>query len=85
LVNYLQLHPTYFIKISGHTDAKGSDEYNLKLSAGRAKSIANYLELNGIDSYRIQFEGNGSKEPIANNNTDKGREQNRRVEFIIFE
>lgn len=85
LVKYLEEHPTYLIKITGHTDAKGSDEYNLKLSAGRAKAVGNYLEIHDIDGYRIQTEGKGSTEPIADNTSDKGREQNRRVEFIIFE
>lgn len=85
LLNYLLSHPGYSITITGHTDSKGSDEYNEKLSAGRAKAVGDYLSTNGIAADRIHTEGKGSKEPIADNTTDKGREQNRRVEFTIFE
>lgn len=85
LLNYLRTHPDYSIKISGHTDSKGTDEYNEKLSAGRAKAVGDYLASSGIERDRIRTEGKGSKEPIADNNSDKGREQNRRVEFTIFE
>lgn len=85
LLNYLVTHPGYSIKITGHTDSKGTDEYNEKLSAGRAKAVGDYLASSGIERNRIRSEGKGSREPIAENNTDKGREQNRRVEFTIFE
>ncbi len=85
LVEYLSQHPTYTILISGHTDAKGSQEYNAKLSSGRALSVGKYLTEQGIAPYRINTEGKGSSEPVADNATESGREQNRRVEFIIFE
>jgi OOP family OmpA-OmpF porin len=85
LVNYLKAHPDCTILISGHTDSMGSDAYNARLSAGRARSVGMYLTEQGILPYRIRTEGKGSSEPVADNSTESGREQNRRVEFIIFE
>lgn len=85
LAEYLAAHPEYSIAITGHTDSKGSDGYNQKLSAERALAVGNYLVSHGIDRKRISTNGKGSIEPIADNSTDSGRDQNRRVEFIIFE
>jgi OOP family OmpA-OmpF porin len=85
LFEYLLARPEYSIAISGHTDAKGSDGYNMRLSSERALAVGNYLIQRGIDRRRITTTGKGSTEPIADNATDEGREQNRRVEFIIFE
>jgi outer membrane protein OmpA-like peptidoglycan-associated protein len=85
LVNYLQAHAEYRIAITGHTDSKGSDAYNERLSAERALAVGNYLMQHGISQKRISTTGKGSIQPIADNSTDWGREQNRRVEFLIFE
>lgn len=71
------------INIYGYTDSKGSDEYNLKLSEQRAKSVVDYLVSKGLLLSRFKPIGVGEAEPIADNETDAGRAQNRRVEFAI--
>jgi len=85
LVQYLNEHAEYRIAITGHTDSMGSDSYNERLSSERALAVGNYLISRGIKSISISTGGKGSTEPIADNSTDWGREQNRRVEFLIFE
>jgi outer membrane protein OmpA-like peptidoglycan-associated protein len=72
------------ILIEGHTDITGSREHNMGLSERRAKSVANYLETLGVASKRITEEGYGPDQPLGDNNTDYGRQQNRRVEVAIF-
>ena len=72
------------ILIEGHTDITGTREYNLKLSERRAESVANYLESIGVASKRIKEQGYGPDQPVADNNSDYGRQQNRRVEVAIF-
>lgn len=71
------------IKINGHTDIIGTDQYNLGLSVKRANSIKNYLANRGVNRSNISIEGYGKQEPVATNATAAGRAQNRRVEFII--
>lgn len=71
------------IKIFGYTDAKGTDEYNLKLSDERSAAVKNYLAQKGIKSARVITSGMGEADPIATNETDEGRALNRRVEFAI--
>jgi outer membrane protein OmpA-like peptidoglycan-associated protein len=68
----------------GHTDAEGSDEYNLNLSRRRADAVASYLESQKVSATRVQTSGRGEGEPIASNDTDDGRQQNRRVEVAIY-
>ncbi len=68
----------------GHTDAQGSDAYNQDLSRRRALSVASYLESHGVSSARVQVNGRGETEPIASNDTELGRAQNRRVEVAIY-
>lgn len=80
----MEQNPGITIEISGHTDDKGSDEYNLNLSEGRAQAVMNYLLSKGIDSERMQAKGYGEIKPINNNSTEEGRAQNRRVEFTIL-
>lgn len=70
--------------IVGHTDSVGNEDYNQLLSELRAQSAARYLMKQGIDYSRISTEGRGETEPIADNSTDIGRQQNRRVEVAIF-
>lgn len=75
--------PSMKIEISGHTDSKGADEYNKKLSNSRAKSVVDYLVSKGISAGRLTFVGYGEEQPIATNDTDEGRQMNRRTEFKI--
>lgn len=71
------------IDIFGYTDSKGTEEYNLKLSNERAKSVKNYLASKGLATRRLNTTGLGIADPIASNETADGRSQNRRVEFAI--
>lgn len=71
------------IEIDAHTDNVGSDDFNLKLSQARAESVLNYLVSNGIYLNRLTAKGYGSTKPLADNNTEQGRQKNRRVEFKI--
>lgn len=84
LVQLLKDNPRMEIKISGHTDNLGNDEYNLKLSQDRAAAVLNYLVSKGIDVKRLSSEGFGETQPVADNNTEEGRAINRRVEFTIL-
>src|SRR3990170_2024118 len=70
--------------IVGHTDSQGSDEYNMDLSARRAQSAASFTGGGGVDRPRLDTAGRGEAEPIATNETDAGRQQNRRVEVAIY-
>jgi outer membrane protein OmpA-like peptidoglycan-associated protein/tetratricopeptide (TPR) repeat protein len=76
--------PTLKIEISGHTDAKGAADYNQKLSQSRAKAVVDYLVKAGIAADRLTFAGYGKEQPIATNDTDEGRQLNRRTEFKII-
>lgn len=71
------------ILIVGHTDATGTDSYNQDLSERRARSAAQYLQLQGVSVSRIQTMGRGETDPIADNETASGRQLNRRVELAI--
>lgn len=73
------------IEISGHTDSKGNDEYNLNLSKRRAKSVYNYFKSNNIAESRMTSNGYGESKPVDTNDTAEGRSNNRRVEFKILE
>jgi OOP family OmpA-OmpF porin len=80
----LEDHPGMRVRVEGHTDSRGGDNYNLRLSDDRAKSVRNYLSRRGIDAKRMVAKGYGEKVPIADNRTKAGRAQNRRVEFVII-
>lgn len=80
---HLKRDPKSKLKIFGHTDNKGNELYNKYLSSRRARSVALYLELLGITPNRIVWEGKGDKVPLHANNSDKARDANRRVEFVI--
>lgn len=84
LVQLLTENPTIKVEISAHTDSKGSDEYNLKLSQKRAESVVNYLIGKGIAASRLIAKGYGETQPIDTNDTEEGRQNNRRVEFKII-
>lgn len=81
--NYLVKNPQVFIEIGGHTDNTGSEEQNKILSEKRANTVADYLITKGVELNRVTFKGYGSTKPIANNSTDEGKKQNRRVEFTV--
>lgn len=83
LAEVLANNPDTNINVYGHTDSKGTDEYNQSLSERRANSVKSYLISKGIASSRIFAIGVGEKEPVATNDTDAGRAENRRVEFAI--
>jgi outer membrane protein OmpA-like peptidoglycan-associated protein len=80
----LQRYPDTEVLIIGHTDAVGSPQYNQGLSERRASSAANVLSTHGVPRARIRTMGRGLTEPIADNNTEWGRQQNRRVEVVIY-
>lgn len=71
------------ITIAGHTDSKGADAYNMDLSRKRAYAVANYLSARGVASNRINVVAYGESRPVADNNSDYGRQQNRRVELTV--
>ncbi|MCC6625713.1 MAG: OmpA family protein [Deltaproteobacteria bacterium] len=73
------------LRIEGHTDDVGPDDFNQKLSAGRAEAVAQHLVGKGVAPDRLETRGAGESEPIADNKTPKGRAENRRVEFEIVE
>ena len=81
----LSSQPNTEIRIIGHTDSTGSDSINDPLSVNRAASARDYLVALGVDGRRIQINGRGSHEPIADNNTERGRAQNRRIEIFLAE
>lgn len=83
LDNVLTKYPDTNIEIIGHTDDKGSDNYNLRLSQRRAKAVADYLKSQGIATARINTKGMGESDPKVPNTTDEARAENRRVEFVI--
>jgi outer membrane protein OmpA-like peptidoglycan-associated protein len=68
----------------GHTDAQGTETYNLDLSRRRSASVAQYLETHGVSASRVQTAGRGESEPIASNDSETGRQKNRRVEVAIY-
>lgn len=71
------------IKVIGHTDSKGSDAYNQKLSERRASSVAAFLMSQGLAPDKLTSQGMGESQPVADNATEEGRAQNRRVELVI--
>jgi outer membrane protein OmpA-like peptidoglycan-associated protein len=78
---YIQL-----VRVEGHTDDRGDDDYNLDLSQRRAASVLRYLSENGgVDASRLESEGFGETQPIDDNDTRSGRAANRRVEFVIVQ
>ena len=73
------------VRIEGHTDSQGGDDYNLKLSDDRAASVMQFLVDRGVEADRLNSIGYGEGRPLASNDTDEGREKNRRVELFIEE
>ena len=83
VVELLNTNPKLVIEIDGHTDNVGTDENNLKLAQDRAASVKNYLFSKNVKSGRVTSKGFGESKPVATNDTDEGRQLNRRVEFMI--
>ena len=84
VVNWLKQNPEINVEIEGHTDNKGTAEYNQQLSEERAKAVYDYFVKNGISASRLSYNGYGLTRPIADNATEAGRQQNRRVELKII-
>lgn len=84
VANVLKQYPETNIQIAGHTDSSGSEDYNQRLSERRAESVKNALVGTGVNPSRLTTVGYGESKPIASNNTEAGRQQNRRVEIRII-
>jgi len=83
LVTVLNEYKDTDIELQGHTDNKGSESYNQNLSEKRAQTVSGYLTAKGISSGRLNIKGFGESAPKYDNDTESGRTQNRRVEFLI--
>lgn len=88
IAKILDSMPDSTVRVVGHTDSKGSDSYNDKLSKSRADAVAKFLVGNGVQAARLKPEGHGESEPVAPNEVQgkdnpDGRAQNRRVEFVL--
>lgn len=84
LMDLLNRYPKMKIEIAGHTDNRGTAEYNMKLSENRARAVLNYLIDHGIEGKRLSYTGYGKSRPISTNDTEEGRANNRRVEVTIL-
>ncbi|MEX2233423.1 MAG: OmpA family protein [Cyclobacteriaceae bacterium] len=84
ILRFLKENPTFNVEISGHTDNSGSEAYNLQLSQKRAQSVFDYLVSKGIELKRLLPKGYGPNRPIAENDSEEGRQKNRRIEFKII-
>ncbi len=83
LVSYLKDNPAQRVVIEGYTDNVGTRDYNLDLSQRRAETVRNFLIQNGISPTRVTARGMGEANPIASNDTESGRQLNRRVEVVL--
>jgi outer membrane protein OmpA-like peptidoglycan-associated protein len=84
LAGILNKYPDTNVLMEGHTDSTGSDEHNLVLSKQRAEAVAYYLAEQSVSSSRFSVKGYGEAQPIATNDTEEGRQQNRRVDVAIM-
>lgn len=88
VIKVLDSAPDSAVRVVGHTDSKGSDSYNQRLSESRADAVVDYLVSNGVKPARLKPEGRGESDPVAPNEVNgkdspDGRAQNRRVEFVL--
>ncbi|MGR2738579.1 OmpA family protein [Billgrantia sp. Q4P2] len=83
VANVLTQYTDTRVNIAGHTDSTGSVSYNQRLSERRAESVGNYLAQSGVARNRLNMVGYGPSQPVATNNTEEGRSQNRRVEITL--
>lgn len=84
LSDVLQRYPRTSVDLNGFTDNTGTKAINDKLSIDRANSVKSYLQAKGVKERRMLTNGFGETNPVASNETDAGRQQNRRVEFVIY-
>jgi outer membrane protein OmpA-like peptidoglycan-associated protein len=84
LVSFLKANTTVKIEIGGHTDNTGDKKANLLLSQNRANSVKTFLTSKGIAASQLVSKGYGDTVPVASNDNDTGRSQNRRTEFVIL-
>lgn len=81
IVAVLKAKPEWKLKVEGHTDSTGGEQHNQQLSQKRADAVKTYLVNGGIDAARLTAAGLGASKPVAGNETESGRAQNRRVEL----
>lgn len=79
----LKAEPSLMVSVEGHTDSRGTEPYNQSLSERRATTVRNYLADHGVDRNRLTVVGHGELQPVASNDSDDGRAQNRRVELLV--
>lgn len=84
LIKVVKGHTDLRVKVIGHTDADGSDDYNVDLSKRRAEVIITYFARHGLSADRLEFDFKGEKQPIDSNNTPEGKQRNRRVDFSFI-
>ena len=84
IIRFMKENPQIRVEVSGHTDNTGQAEYNKQLSEKRALAVYTYLVEKGIEKNRLVTLGYGSDRPIASNESEEGRQQNRRIEFRII-
>ena len=80
--DWIKGHPAFTVQIEGHTDARGSVEYNLALGERRAKSVRSYLESMGVESKRMTIISYGKEKPLVNGDTEEAYSKNRRANFV---
>ncbi len=85
IARLLKEHPDVDLEIIGHTDNLGNEPVNQKVSSERAAAVMDYLVSQGIDRSRLKSKGMGSLDPISSNDTQLGRQANRRIEFLVIE
>ena len=85
VAEYMKKKSNLYIKLTGHTDNQNTDQYNIILSKNRVNTVQDYLVSKGVDVSRISIDWKGESMPISDNNTSKGREENRRVEIEILD
>ena len=85
VIRFLQENPDIRIRINGHTDDVGTEQYNKQLSLNRAKAVYEYLKETGIAADRLDFKGFGESKPIVENNSEINRQKNRRIAFEVVQ
>lgn len=84
IIQVINGHTDLRVKVTGHTDADGSDAYNIALSERRAKAITDYFIANGLSKDKIVIDFRGEKDPMSDNSTEEGKQRNRRVDFSFI-
>ena len=83
VVQFMNVDPNVTLIVEGHTDSEGDEVDNLALSQRRADAVQSYLVGQGINAFRLEARGRGDTDPVADNSTEEGRAQNRRIEFLL--